>query len=88
VPFAAEASPWCQGWFLKKSTWAETALFAVGGLFLVFPAIRGVILRPCWASMQGPSCRGCPISASGFGYNVFLGLVFAAAAAMQRVRTA
>ena len=39
----APASPcWrlaAQGWFLKKSTVLETVLFALGGLFLVFPAI-------------------------------------------------
>ena len=35
-----------QGWFLKKSNVLETALFAVAGLFLVFPALLSAILRP------------------------------------------
>ena len=35
-----------QGWFMKRSTALETALFAIAGLFLVFPAILEAILRP------------------------------------------
>jgi TRAP-type uncharacterized transport system fused permease subunit len=76
-----------QGWFLKKSTWAETALFAVGGLFLVFPAILGAILRPLVGIDLGASVPG--LSELGIGYNVLLGLgVFAAATVIQRLRTA
>ena len=70
-------------------TWLETALFAVGGLFLVFPAILGAILRPLTGLDVGAFVPG--LSEMGFrvGYNVFLGLIsFAAATAMQRVRTA
>jgi TRAP-type uncharacterized transport system fused permease subunit len=78
-----------QGWFLKKSTWAETALFAVGGLFLVFPAILGAILMPLTGFDVSAFVPGLSDYGVRLGYNVFLGLiVFAAAAAIQRARAA
>ena len=78
-----------QGWFLKRSTWLETALFAVGGLFLVFPAILGAILKPLTGFDVGAFVPGLADVGVRVGYNVLLGLaVFAAAAAIQRVRTA
>ena len=78
-----------QGWFLKKSTWLEAALFAVGGLFLVFPAILGAILRPLTGFDVGAFVPGLSGLGVRVGYNVFLGLVvFAVAAAMQRARAA
>ena len=78
-----------QGWFLKKSTWLETALFAVAGLFLVFPAILGAILRPLLGVDVGAFVPGLSDLGVRLGYNVFLGLmIFAAAAAIQRARAA
>jgi TRAP transporter 4TM/12TM fusion protein len=77
-----------QGWFLKRSTWLETALFAVGGLFLVFPAILGAILRPLTGFDVGAFIPGLSEMGVRVGYNVVLGLVlFAATAAIQRART-
>jgi TRAP-type uncharacterized transport system fused permease subunit len=78
-----------QGWFLKKSTKLETALFLVSGLFLVFPAILGAVVQPLLGVDVGAFVPG--LSALGWrvGYNVFLGLgVFAAAWAIQRARAA
>ncbi|HWE17657.1 MAG TPA: TRAP transporter large permease subunit, partial [Hyphomicrobiaceae bacterium] len=76
-----------QVWFLKKSTALETALFAVAGLFLVFPAILGVILRPLLGVDVGAFVPGLSDLGLRIGYNVFLGLlVFAAAAGLQRAR--
>jgi TRAP transporter 4TM/12TM fusion protein len=78
----------CMG-LINESTWAETALFAIGGLFLVFPAILGAILKPLVGIDVGAFVPGLSDLGVRLGYNVFLGLlVFAAAAAMQRVRTA
>jgi len=78
-----------QGWFLQRSTWVETALFTVGGLFLVFPAILGVILKPLLGIDVGAFVPGLSGLGLRVGYNVLLGLaVFVAAAAMQRMRTA
>jgi TRAP-type uncharacterized transport system fused permease subunit len=78
-----------QGWFLQRSTWAETALFGVGGLFLVFPAILGTILKPLLGVDIGAFVPGLSGLGVRLGYNVLLGVaVFALAAAMQRMRTA
>jgi TRAP-type uncharacterized transport system fused permease subunit len=76
-----------QGWFLKKSTVVETALFTVAGLFLVFPAILGVVLKPLVGIDVGEFVPG--LSAIGWrvGYNVLLGLVvFGIGAGLQRTR--
>jgi TRAP-type uncharacterized transport system fused permease subunit len=76
-----------QGWFLKKSTIVETALFTVAGLFLVFPAILGVVLKPLVGIDVGEFVPG--LSAIGWrvGYNVLLGLVvFGIGAGLQRTR--
>ena len=78
-----------QGWFLKRSTALETTLFAVAGLFLVFPAVLDAILRPLLGVDVGAFVPGLSDLGVRLGYNVFLGLiVFAAAAAMQRARAA
>jgi TRAP-type uncharacterized transport system fused permease subunit len=78
-----------QGWFLKRSTWMETALFAVAGLFLVFPAILSAVLRPLLGIDIGAFVPGLSDLGLRVGYNVFLGLlVFAVAAALQRGRRA
>jgi TRAP-type uncharacterized transport system fused permease subunit len=78
-----------QGWFLRKNTMLETALFLIAGLFLVFPAILGAGIEPLLGIDVGAFVPG--LSAVGWrvGYNVFLGLiVFAAAWAIQRARAA
>jgi TRAP transporter 4TM/12TM fusion protein len=76
-----------QGWFMKRSTAPETALFAVAGLFLVFPAILGAILRPLVGIDVGAFVPGLSDLGLRIGYNVFLGLlVFAVAAGLQRAR--
>jgi TRAP transporter 4TM/12TM fusion protein len=78
-----------QGWFLKKSSVLETALFAIAGLFLVFPAILGAILRPLLGVDVGVFVPGLSDLGLRIGYNVFLGLlVFALAAGLQRARKA
>ena len=76
-----------QGWFMRKSTVLETALFAIAGLFLVFPAVLGAILRPLTGFDVGAFVPGLSDLGLRIGYNVFLGLlVFAMAAGMQRAR--
>jgi TRAP transporter 4TM/12TM fusion protein len=76
-----------QGWFLKRNTRLESSLFLVAGLFLVFPAVLGAILRPLTGFDVGAFVPGLSDMGLRLGYNVFLGLVvFAAAAAMQRAR--
>jgi TRAP transporter 4TM/12TM fusion protein len=76
-----------QGWFMKRSTVLETALFAIAGLFLVFPAILGAILRPLLGVDVGVFVPGLSDLGLRIGYNVFLGLmVFAVAAGLQRAR--
>jgi TRAP transporter 4TM/12TM fusion protein len=76
-----------QGWFMKRSTTLETALFAIAGLFLVFPAILGAILRPLLGVDVGAFVPGLSDLGLRIGYNVFLGLlVFALAAGLQRTR--
>ncbi len=78
-----------QGWFLKRSTWVETALFAIGGLFLVFPAILSAILKPLLGLDIGAFVPGLSGLGLRVGYNVLLGVaVFVLAATMQRMRTA
>ena len=77
-----------QGWFLKKSTWLETALFAIAGLFVVFPTLLAALLRPLLGIDVGGFVPGLSSLGIRVGYNVFLGMaVFAAAAAMQRLRS-
>ena len=77
-----------QGWFLKRNTRVESTLFLVGGLFLVFPAVLGAILKPLTGFDVGAFVPGLSEAGLRLGYNVFLGLIiFAAAAAMQRARS-
>jgi len=76
-----------QGWFLKRSTVLETALFAIAGVFLVFPAILGAMLKPLLGIDVGAFVPGLSDVGLRIGYNVFLGLlVFAGAAGLQRAR--
>jgi TRAP transporter 4TM/12TM fusion protein len=76
-----------QGWFQKKNTALETALFAVAGLFLVFPAILGAILRPLLGIDIGAFVPGLSDVGLRIGYNVPLGLLmFVVAAGLQRAR--
>jgi TRAP transporter 4TM/12TM fusion protein len=78
-----------QGWFLKRSTWLETALFTLAGLFMVFPAVLGAVLGPLLGIELGAFIPGLSDMGVRIGYNVALGLaVFAAAAAIQRARPA
>jgi TRAP-type uncharacterized transport system fused permease subunit len=78
-----------QGWFLKRSTKLESGLFLVAGLFMVFPAILGAILRPLLGVDVGAFVPGLSDLGWRVGYNVILGVaVFAAAWAIQRARTA
>ncbi len=78
-----------QGWFMKRSTALETGLLAIAGLFLVFPAILGAILRPLLGIDVGAFVPGLSDLGLRIGYNVFLGLiVFAIAAGLQRARAA
>ena len=78
-----------QGWFLKRSTALETTLFAIAGLFFVFPAVLDAILRPLLGVDVGAFVPGLSDLGVRVGYNVLLGIiVFAAATAMQRARAA
>ncbi len=78
-----------QGWFLKKNTVLETVLFAIAGLFLVFPAV----LSPTIQVLTGLSIDGFVPLLSDFGLrigvNVVLGVMVAVAGVlMQRMRPA
>jgi TRAP transporter 4TM/12TM fusion protein len=78
-----------QGWFLKKSTRLESTLFLIAGLFLVFPAILGVLLRPLVGIDVGSFVPGLSDLGVRIGYNVLLGLiVFAIGMTIQRARAA
>jgi TRAP transporter 4TM/12TM fusion protein len=76
-----------QGWLFRKSTALETMLFALAGLFLVFPAVVAAIVRPLIGVDIGAYVPGLSDAGLRIGYNVILGLIaFAAAVAMQRAR--
>jgi TRAP transporter 4TM/12TM fusion protein len=76
-----------QGWFMKRSAVVETALFAVAGLFLVFPAILSSMLGPLLGIDIGAFVPGLSDVGLRIGYNVLLGLlVFAVAVGLQRAR--
>jgi TRAP transporter 4TM/12TM fusion protein len=76
-----------QGWFLRKSTVLETALFAVAGVFLVFPAIIGAVVGPLVGLDVTGFVPGLSDLGVRIGYNVFLGLLaFALAVVLQRAR--
>jgi hypothetical protein len=78
-----------QGWFLKKSTPLETALFALSGILLVFPAIISVIVQPLLGIDINAFVPGLSAFGVRLGYNVLLGLlVFAAGFLIQRARPA
>lgn len=78
-----------QGWFLKKNTALETALFLIGGLFLVFPALLGAAIEPVLGLDVGAFVPGLSTIGWRVGYNVVLGLiVFSATWVMQRARAA
>jgi TRAP transporter 4TM/12TM fusion protein len=76
-----------QGFLLKKNTALETTLFAIAGLFLVFPAL----LAPAIQLLTGLEIGGFVPGLSGLGvrigFNVVLGLMFLVAGVMiQRAR--
>ena len=78
-----------QGWFLKKSTMLETALFWLAGLLLVFPAIISVIVKPLTGMDINAFVPGFSAMGLRLGYNVVLGLAtLAAAVGVQRARPA
>ena len=78
-----------QGWFLKKNTWLETALFTIAGLFLVFPALLGSVVNPLLSVDLEAFVPGLSTIGWRIGYNVFLGLiVFALTWGIQRARRA
>jgi TRAP transporter 4TM/12TM fusion protein len=76
-----------QRWFMQKNTVLETTLFALGGLFLVFPAVLSVVLLPLTGIDVGAFIPGLSELGLRVGYNVILGLiVFATAVLIQRSR--
>jgi TRAP transporter 4TM/12TM fusion protein len=78
-----------QGRFLKKSTTLETALFLLGGLLFVFPAVLDPILRPLLGVPIDSFIPGLSSLGLRMGLNVPLGLVaFVAGALIQRARQA
>jgi len=78
-----------QGWFLKKSSALETALFAVGGVLVLFPSVIGAIIRPLTGIAIDTFVPGLEDAGVRIGFNVLLGLLaFVAAAMLQRARPA
>ncbi|HXF52928.1 MAG TPA: TRAP transporter fused permease subunit [Hyphomicrobiaceae bacterium] len=78
-----------QGWFLKKSSALETALFAVGGVLVLFPSVIGAIIRPLTGIAIETFVPGLDDAGVRIGFNVVLGLLaFATAAMLQRARPA
>ena len=76
-----------QGWLFKRNTKVETILFALGGLFLVFPAVLAVVLRPLTNIDIGAYVPGLSDMGLRVGYNVILGLILSAVAiTIQRAR--
>jgi TRAP transporter 4TM/12TM fusion protein len=78
-----------QGYLFKKNTVLETVLFAIAGLFLVFPAV----LSPTINFFTGLRIEGFVPGLSGMGlrigFNVLLGLIFLVAGiVIQRARPA
>ena len=78
-----------QGYLFKKNTVLETVLFAVAGLFLVFPAV----LSPTIRFLTGFAIEGFVPGLSDMGvrigFNVLLGLIFLVVGVlMQRARPA
>jgi TRAP transporter 4TM/12TM fusion protein len=72
-----------QGWFLKKSNTAETALFLFAGLLLTFPMLVDAVLGPLSGASFASEIPGFRI-----GLNVFAGLATAALAiVLQRMRS-
>jgi TRAP-type uncharacterized transport system fused permease subunit len=76
-----------QGYLFKKNTALETTLFAVAGLFLVFPAL----LAPTILLLTGITIEGfvplLPEFGLRIGFNVVLGLIFLVAGVLiQRAR--
>jgi TRAP transporter 4TM/12TM fusion protein len=76
-----------QGYLFKKNTALETTLFAVAGLFLVFPAL----LAPTILLLTGIAIEGfvplLPEFGLRIGFNVVLGLIFLVAGVLiQRAR--
>jgi TRAP-type uncharacterized transport system fused permease subunit len=76
-----------QGWLFKRSNPAESALFALGGLLLVFPSVIGAIVKPLTGLAIDAFVPGLDDAGVRIGFNVFLGLAaFAAGVMIQRAR--
>jgi TRAP-type uncharacterized transport system fused permease subunit len=76
-----------QGWFMKKNTVLETVLFALAGVFLVFPAVLAPLIR----ALTGVAIEAYVPLLSDFGLrigiNVVLGtIVLIAGVLIQRMR--
>jgi TRAP-type uncharacterized transport system fused permease subunit len=76
-----------QGWFLRKSTAIESALFLAGGLLFVFPSVLDAVVRPLTGIALDAFLPGLSDLGIRMGPNVPLGLAaFVAAALLQRTR--
>jgi TRAP transporter 4TM/12TM fusion protein len=76
-----------QGWFMKKNTVLETVLFALAGVFLVFPAVLAPLIR----ALTGVAIEAyVPLLSDlglRIGINVVLGaMVLIAGVLIQRMR--
>ncbi len=73
-----------QGWLIKKSTRAETALLWLSGMLFMFPSLITAILWPVLhVNIEAP------VPVLQFGWNAMLGLIVGAAAfALQKLRAA
>jgi TRAP transporter 4TM/12TM fusion protein len=76
-----------QGWFMKKNTVLETVLFALAGVFLVFPAVLAPLIR----ALTGVAIEAYVPLLSDFGLrigiNVVLGtIVLITGVLIQRMR--
>ncbi len=76
-----------QGFLLKKNTALETTLFAIAGLFLVFPALLAPTIQLLTGVVIGGFVPGLSDLGVRIGYNVVLGLLFLVAGVLiQRAR--
>jgi TRAP-type uncharacterized transport system fused permease subunit len=78
-----------QGYLFKRNTVLETVLFAIAGLFLVFPALLAPTIRLLTGLTIGGFVPGLSDLGLQIGFNVVLGLIFlVAGVAIQRMRPA
>ncbi len=76
-----------QGFLFKKNTALETTLFAIAGLFLVFPALLAPAIQLLTGVEIGGFVPGLSSLGVRIGFNVILGLMFLVAGVMiQRAR--